>query len=103
MILEQKPAVSCKLTTPELQQRKRTVIASLKQHLLEKKELPDGFTYRFIGSDDLVNLVSEFIKTERLCCDFFNFNMAVKNDGSLWLSLTGPEGTKEFIVAELQL
>jgi hypothetical protein len=95
--------LACKLTTPELQQRKRTVISNLKQHLLEKKELPDGFAFRYEGSDEMVNLVTEFIKTERQCCDFFNFTMAALNDSTLWLNITGPEGTKIFILTELEM
>jgi hypothetical protein len=31
--------LTCKLTTPELQQRKATVIASLKKQVIERKEL----------------------------------------------------------------
>ncbi len=34
-----KGQLSCKLTTPELRQRKETVIKSLKNQILEKKEL----------------------------------------------------------------
>ncbi|MDQ3291342.1 MAG: hypothetical protein M3Q05_08645 [Bacteroidota bacterium] len=96
-------SVSCKLTTPELQQRKRTVISNLKQNLLEKKELADGFAYRFEATDNIFDLISNFVKTERLCCSFFNFMISVFDDNSLWLNISGPEGAKDFITAELGL
>jgi hypothetical protein len=80
---EQPKPITCKLTTPELLERKRTVIATLKSLVLEKMETRHGMQYRFEGSDHLIDLVSSFIKTERLCCDFFDFGVSVRADGSL--------------------
>jgi hypothetical protein len=95
-------AMACKLTTPELQQRKATVIASLKQQMVDRKELSNGYAFKFAGTDQVVDELTEFIKTERECCDFFNFNLSVSGDKSeAWLQLTGAEGAKEFITAEL--
>lgn len=93
--------LACKLTTPELQERKRTVITHLKASLKDRRELPDGVSYGFDGSDEMIDLLSAFIKTERLCCDFFEFNLAISANGSARLSLTGPEGTKAFIRDEI--
>ncbi len=96
--------ISCKLTTPELRQRKATVIASLKKLVVEKQEAPDGFRYRFNGSDDVLDLLNDFIKTERLCCDFFTFRDTAGNEEfPTWLELSGPEGAKEFITNEIEL
>jgi hypothetical protein len=98
-----KPQLTCKLTTPELQQRKRTVIGELKALVKEKIETESGFRYRFDGSDATLDLLNSFIKTERLCCDFFVFTLTASNDAqSTWLELSGPEGTKEFIVHEIE-
>lgn len=57
--------ISCKLTTPELRQRKATVIALLKEMILEKQELANGFRYQFDGKDQTLDLLHDFIKTER--------------------------------------
>jgi hypothetical protein len=96
--------LSCKLTTPELQLRKRTVIARLKTLVLEKAETPTGFRYKFHGSDTTLDLLNDFIKTERLCCDFFVFTLTASNDQqAAWLELSGPDGTKEFIEHEIGL
>lgn len=96
--------VACKLTTHEMQQRKATVISSLTKQILEKKELNNGYAYRFKGTDEIVDQLSEFIKTERLCCDFFDFELKIAGDASfVWLSITGPKGTKDFITSELNL
>ena len=101
--LMERAKLSCKLTTPELQQRKKTVVAELKNMLLEKTELENGFKYKFDGSDKMLDLLNSFIKTERLCCDFFVFNLTASSDSSFaWLELTGPEGVKDFIKYEIE-
>lgn len=95
-------SLSCKLTTPELQKRKKTVLASLKNQVIEKKELQNGFAFKFTGSDEMIDELTEFIKTERECCGFFTFNLSIGGDKrESWLELTGAEGVKEFISTEL--
>ena len=94
--------VACKLTTPELQERKRTVLAEVKGLVIERKETEKGVRYKFDGSDKTIDLLTSFIKTERLCCGFFDFDLSVGGEDSfVWLELSGPEGTKDFIEAEI--
>ena len=95
--------LSCKLTSPELRKRKETVIASLKKQVLERKELPNGYAYKFTDTDAVLDELTEFIKTERQCCDFLNFRIDVTNEPATWLEISGPEGAKEFITAELEM
>ncbi len=96
-------ALSCKLTSPEMQLRKTTVIASLKKQVIEKKELTNGYSYKFKGTDSVINELADFVKTERLCCDFFDFELKIAGDASsAWLTVTGPKGVKNFIVTELE-
>ena len=95
--------LSCELTTPELQLRKKTVVAELKNLILDKIETAKGFKYKFEGSDKMLDLLNSFIKTERLCCDFFVFTLTTSNDKTFtWLELSGPEGTKDFIKHEIE-
>ena len=95
--------LGCKLTTSELQQRKKTVVAELKNLVLEKIETAKGFKYKFEGSDKMLDLLNNFIKTERLCCDFFIFNLTASSDQNFaWLELSGPDGTKDFIKHEIE-
>ena len=96
--------ISCKLTSVELQNRKETVLESLRKQILEKKELRDGFGFKFNGSDKMMDELMEFIKTERACCDFFTFNLSISGDKSeIWLQLTGTKEAKDFIRTELEL
>lgn len=99
-----KGKMTCKLTSPELQERKATVIANLRKQMLQKKELKNGFAYKFNGSDAMVDELATFVKTERVCCDFFTFNISISGDKSeAWLEITGRKGAKDFIKTELEL
>ncbi|NCI46497.1 hypothetical protein [Sediminibacterium soli] len=94
---------SCKLTTPELQKRKAEVIAVLKKQVLSKTELDNGFRYHFTATDDMLETIAAFIKSERACCGFSNFTMAVTNDDKILLDITGEKGVKDFIRTELEM
>ncbi|OJY89398.1 MAG: hypothetical protein BGP14_05500 [Sphingobacteriales bacterium 44-15] len=77
-------------------------MASLKQHILEKRALENGFAFKFPGTDDVLDELIAFVKTERECCVFFTFTISVSGDKSeTWLELTGADGVKEFITSEL--
>jgi len=93
----------CKLTSAEFRERKATVVASLKKQVIEKKELKNGFAYKFAGTDSMVDEITNFIKTERQCCGFFSFNMTINGDDEMWLQITGPKGAKDVIINELEM
>ena len=97
-------AFKCKLTTAEFREGKATVIAELKGMVKKKKELKDGYSFKFSGTDDVVAKLNEFIKTEKECCDFLSFSLVVAKDkSSVWLEITGAEGVKSFIKTEIEM
>lgn len=64
------------------------------------KELVDGYSFRLPA--EKLREVAEFVALERLCCPFFGFVIEVeKEGGDLLLELTGREGVKAFIQAEI--
>lgn len=91
---------SCKLTSPELQDRRQTVIRQLKETLQTRTELTNGFRYEFLYSDNLFDELVNFVKYERQCCEFFNLTLMVQRE-LLILEITGEEGIKTFLEAEL--
>ena len=95
-------AIQCKLTTAELAERKKTVLKVLDLKSREKIDLPNGMSYLFNYSSETVDLLTEFIKTEKECCDFFDIDLSIESNNRIWLSITGPEGAKDFIEAELE-
>ena len=66
----------------------------------ERREVPDGYAFRF--DPDAFDDVARFVANERRCCPFLTFALDLApNAGPLWLRLTGPVGTREFLDAEL--
>jgi hypothetical protein len=64
------------------------------------RELADGYSFQ-LPPDKLLT-AAQFISLERLCCPFFDFGLEVKCNGSaVWLTPTGREGAKQFIMAEI--
>jgi hypothetical protein len=68
----------------------------------EIHELPNGYAFRLPNEATVLQQTAEFIMREKLCCPFFGFRMEVEPEGGpLWLHLTGAEGIKPFIQAEV--
>lgn len=66
----------------------------------ERVGIADGYAYRFDANtfDDL----ARWITNERRCCPFVRFAIELSPDaGPIWLRLTGPAGTRDFLDAEL--
>ena len=65
------------------------------------RELPDGYEFEFPANGGAYHLLTEWAFEERLCCPFFDIALRFdREDGPLWLRLTGRPGTKEFIKEE---
>ena len=66
------------------------------------KEMPDGYAFRFPATAEMLQTVVTFIARERQCCPFYDFTLKVEREGGpLWLHLTGRDGVKQFIQAEM--
>lgn len=90
--------VACSLTGPEFQERRSRVLRKVGESVLEVKELGDGYAYRFAGDEIWITELANLIKFERQCCPFLQFNIRIEPAaGPIWLELSGPEGTKDFL------
>jgi hypothetical protein len=66
------------------------------------RELPSGYAFRLPNDSRTLLTTTEFVSVERLCCPFFGFTIEVEREGgAMWLSLTGRDGVKPFIMAEI--
>jgi hypothetical protein len=87
--------------TAEQRQRYLALAKKLQSTKQETRELSDGFAIRFSVEASTVQDLAEFITYERLCCPFFDLEIALEREGGpAWLRLRGREGVKEFIRAE---
>ena len=68
------------------------------------RELSDGYEFELPADNKTYQLLTEWAFQERLCCPFFDINLRFdRENGPLWLRLTGRPGTKEFIKEEFDL
>jgi hypothetical protein len=82
----------------------QTLAQMLRETVQEIREQPDGFSLRLPADSATVRKAAEFITLERLCCPFLSFQLAVaKENEPLWITLTGPEGVKDFLRLEFGL
>ena len=95
--------LACKLTTPALQTRRATVIADLKSVLINKQIIDDGLVFTFPSHDQVLVQLIDFIKSERVCCDFLSFKLTISADNAdnATLEITGPPGTQAFLEQEV--
>lgn len=96
-----KESFACNMAA--LTKNERAAYQKLAQRLLgaveERRELKNGYAFR-LPPETLV-AAAEWVSFERRCCPFFAFELELaKDDGPLWLRVTGSEGIKAFIRAE---
>lgn len=96
--------VSCTLNAAQIQERRAQVLQPLKRFITAQTPLEDGYLFEFAANDESLNLLLRFIQLERECCTFLRFRLTVEpNNGPVLLEMTGPQGTKAFIEAEMEL
>jgi hypothetical protein len=90
--------VACTLSADDLRARGEGVVEPLFARAQRLQETPDGYRFAFPAKADGVRELVEFILSERDCCPFFTFELAFPAPHqSVWLTLRGGDGVKEFV------
>lgn len=98
------PPVACDRSalSPEERERHATLSRLLSQATREVQELPDGYAFRYETDDDTWTRAAEYVDLERRCCPFFHLALEREPDsGPVWLRLTGGDGVKAFLAAQI--
>jgi hypothetical protein len=94
--------IHCNLSALSKAERARDaeLVVSLRETLHERKELPDGYAYRFEPA--AFKEVSEWLQIVAKCCQPLTYDIALSPQpgGALWVTVTGQRGAKEFIELE---
>lgn len=86
--------VACTLSASELRQRVEELRTRLLDRITTVRETEDGYV---IGLEPgSIDVAREVVALESECCSFMTFQVDDR-DGQIWLSLGGPEGTKELV------
>jgi hypothetical protein len=67
-------------------------------------ETPNGYEFQFSPKDVSLAELAEWATSESKCCPFFDFHIDLEREGTVdCLRLTGSEGVKAFLRAEIGL
>ena len=93
--------VVCTLTPDTIATRKAGLLPGLVQRADSREEVADGIRFRL--PPDALSAVLTTVDAERQCCRFLRFDITIEPDGGpIWLSLSGPPGTRDFLSALLE-
>jgi hypothetical protein len=90
--------IACTLTPEELRRGREALLPGIIARAEAHERLADGFRFRFSPADGLVPAIAAMIDSERRCCRFLRFSLTTEPaEGPVWLEVTGPPGTGEFL------
>jgi hypothetical protein len=89
---------------PDLKQLHQELLKKFHLQTQEIQPKENGFLFRFLGNDEVLDELIWFIQLERKRCPFLRFNLNISaNGGPVWLEIVGPAGAKMFIEIELEI
>lgn len=93
--------VVCTLTPATIATRKAALLPRLVERAERREDAADRIRFRL--PTDTLPLIATVVDAERQCCRFLRFDITVEPDaGPVWLTLSGPAGTREFLDALIQ-
>ena len=94
--------IVCTLGPPALAARREGLLSDLMRRADDHQDLTEGHRLRFSGDGDTFGAIARAVDAGRQCCRFLRFQITVEPDGGpVWLDLTGPPGTRDFLSALL--
>ena len=96
--------IACTLTPDALRARQAGLLSDLLRRTDGREDLSDGIRLRFAPTGETLLTIARAVEAERHCCRFLRFGITIEPDGGpVFLELTGPPGTREFIGALLEV
>jgi hypothetical protein len=90
--------IACSLSLGELFTRRKNLLPGIVAQADMRESVNRGYRWRFSSSSELITALASMINAERRCCQFLRFALeAEPEEGPVWLMVTGPEGTQEFL------
>ncbi len=96
--MDEEIPIVCTLSDKELQERRKNILDKIAAFLIDSRELPDGYRFRFSIDDSILQNLVTVINLERKCCPFLNFKLSLEAGKDFAsLELTGQQGAKEAV------
>ena len=102
--MEEATPIACDLSALDEDSRREheQVAEHLLRSVVEACEEDQGYAFRLPADTQTISAAGQFIARERLCCPFFDFALEIPREyGSVWLRLSGREGVKPYIAANV--
>jgi hypothetical protein len=94
--------IACTLGPAALKARREDLLGTLARRAEEWVDVPHGYRIRFAPGGDILITIASVLEAERQCCRFLTFQITAEADGGpIWLELSGPPGTREFLAGLL--
>lgn len=96
--------IACTLGPAALKARREDLLGGLVRRAVERVAVPNGYRVCFDPAEDILPAIARVIEVERRCCRFLTFELTIQpEEGPIWLQVTGPPGTQEFLTGMLDL
>jgi hypothetical protein len=94
--------IACTLTPDELRRGREALLPGIIARAGFHEPDAGGYRIRFDQTDGLIPAIAAMIDSERRCCRFLQFTLTTEPaEGSVWLEVTGPPGTSDFLAGWL--
>lgn len=92
--------IACTLGPAAVKARREGLLTRLVGQAVEQQDSPEGTRLRFVAAEEILPAIARVVDAERQCCRFLRFQVTVEPDGGpIWLDISGPPGTGEFLSA----
>lgn len=97
------PPIACQLKALDAagRARQKELLARVRAMVLETIERPTGFELKLPATRATFIEAAEWVGLERLCCPFAEFALEWRGDDTVWVRVTGPDGSKDVLAAEM--
>jgi hypothetical protein len=95
--------IACQLTPEQIVGMRDGLLPGLLAGASAQEDIVGGYRWKFSPRADLVKDIGSVIEAEHQCCPFLHFTLVVEpGDGPIWLQVSGPDGTKDFLSSLLR-
>ncbi|MGB3305791.1 MAG: hypothetical protein WBA63_06380 [Thermomicrobiales bacterium] len=96
--MEANHSIACRLSEPDKAQRLTRLREQLFVTATNVVETTAGIAFSFANDDDTVDRVLHFVASERLCCPFLTFHVAIPPaPASITLTMPGDDQISAFV------
>ena len=90
--------IACTLTPEELRRGREGLLPGIIARAETHEPVDGGVRFRFTAGPGLLPEIAAMMEAERRCCRVFHVQLTAEPDeGPVWLAVTGPPGTREFL------